>query len=87
MSGYLAIRCPKCENQFPKSFKKCIYCETDLRDVEPSKYEPLDMTPIETKPKKPRGIPRIKKWKGYEELVVDFSKFPHDCDKKDCDKQ
>lgn len=75
---YLARRCPECGNQFPISFKKCIYCKTDLRRVVPSEREPLDMAPIETpmkaKLKKRRSIPRIKKFKGYEELVMDLSR-------------
>lgn len=80
MSGYLSIRCPKCGNQFPTSFKECIYCRTDLRDIEPSEYEPLDMTPIKTKPKKRFSIPRIKKWEGYEESIMDATPETLSCD-------
>jgi len=61
MSGYLAIRCPECKNQFPTYFEECKYCGTDLREVEPTEYEPLDMTPSKSKPKKRSSIPRIKK--------------------------
>lgn len=71
MSGYLAKRCPKCGDQLPAYFEKCKYCGADLSAVEPSEYEPLDMTPVEVKPKRRRGVPRIKKWKGYEKFVVD----------------
>lgn len=84
--SYMVKRCPNCNNQFPISFDRCAYCHTDLRSIEPSKNEPFDMTPVKIRPKKRPSIPRIKKFKGYEELVVDFSKFPQDCDKKDCDK-
>jgi len=68
-------RCPECGNQFPIYFEKCIYCETDLREVIPSKHEPLNMSPIKTltkaKPKKRGSIPRIKKFEGYDKLVED----------------
>ena len=71
MSEYLAKRCPNCGDQLPAYFEKCIYCDADLREVKPSEYEPLDMTPMEVKPKKRRGIPRIKKFPGYEKLIMD----------------
>jgi len=63
MSDYISKRCPGCGDQLPKYFEECKYCGADLRDVEPSEYEPLDMTPIEVKPKRRFSIPRIKKWK------------------------
>ena len=62
MSSYLTKRCPECDNQFPTSFEECIYCGEDLREIEASEYEPLDMTPIKAKPKRRFSIPRIKKW-------------------------
>lgn len=72
MSTHTQIkRCPECGNQFPIYFEKCIYCKTDLRGVMPSERKPLDMTPIEVKPKKRRSIPRIKKFEGYDELIMD----------------
>jgi len=71
MNNYLVKRCPGCGDQIPKSFEECIYCGTDLRAVEPSEHEPLDMTPTKVKTKKRYSIPRIKKWDGYEEVVMD----------------
>lgn len=60
MSGYLAKRCPECDNQFPTSFDSCIYCGADLREVEPSEYKPLNMTPGKPKQKRPWKPPRPK---------------------------
>ena len=71
MGEYLAVRCPKCGNQFPTYFEKCIYCGTDLRGTVHTEYEPLDTTPMYIRPKERPRTPRIKKWKGYEKIVMD----------------
>ncbi len=45
MSSLLVKKCPNCDNQFPISFKKCIYCKTDLGNVKPTEHIPLGVPP------------------------------------------